>query len=193
MIATNNIRFGHSGEVNRSDLFDLLIAGDSHWNPDISGLFLFGRRLAARAVSENAPNSLVMTSLLSKSCQFVASGTISDEGWTGDSLLASGSYDWLLCNLGEAVAETIRLQPTTKRFLATVVPNYFRQLHIESQRRLFMDGGFMTHIERSNFCSNRYHTNAMTIARWADSLRDTFIDTPDMEFFFPFIDIPASV
>jgi hypothetical protein len=33
----------------------------------------------------------------------------------------------------------------------------------------------------------------MTIARWADSLRDTFIDTPEMEFFFPFIDIPASV
>ena len=56
MIATNNIRFGHSGEVNRSDLLDLLIAGDSHWNPDISGLFLLGRRLAARAVSENAPN-----------------------------------------------------------------------------------------------------------------------------------------
>lgn len=193
MIATNSIRFGHSGEVNRSDLLDLLIAGDSHWNPRISGLFHYGRQLAARAVSENAPNSLVVTSLLMKSCQFVASGTISEEAWTGDSLLASGTYDWLHSNLGEAVAETIRLQPTTKRFLATVVPNYFRQLHIESQRRLFMDGGFMTHVERSTFCSNRYHTNAMTIARWADSPSDAFIDTPEMDFFFPFIDIPASV
>jgi hypothetical protein len=87
MIATNNIRFAHSGEVNRSDLLDLLMAGDCHWNPRISGLFHYGRQLAARAVSENAPNSLVVTSLLMKSCQFVASGTISDDAWTGDSLL----------------------------------------------------------------------------------------------------------
>jgi|JI7StandDraft_1071085.scaffolds.fasta_scaffold35480_3 predicted HD phosphohydrolase len=191
MIATKNVRIGYSEAVTRGELQDLLIAGDRHWNPRISGLFYYGRQLAARAVSENAPNSLVVSSLLLKSCQFVASGTISEEAWTGDSLLASGAYDWLHCNLGEAVAETIRLQPTTKRFLATVVPNYFRQLHIESQRRLFMDGGFMTHIERATFCGNRYHANAMTIARWADSPSDVFVDTPEMEFFFSFVDSVA--
>ena len=78
------------------------------------------------------------------------------------------TFDWMVKNFGEEIAEVIRLQPAAKRFLATVVPKYFSRLNIGSQRSIYSEGGFMTVAERISFGKNRCHQNAMKVASWID-------------------------
>ena len=126
------VRIG-ANQISAAQLFELLQAGSEHWDPSVSDLFLKARQLASNAVSENSETSLVVSALLFHPCQALASGELRAGHWTSDSLLKTGTYDWLEENFGEEVAETIRLQPYAKRFLATVVPRYFSKLDSERQ------------------------------------------------------------
>jgi len=170
-----------------SEIFELLQAGDKHWDLTVSNLFFQARQLAASAVSENSETMLVVSALLFRPCQILASGSVQAGDWTSDSLLETGTYDWLVRNFGDEIAETIRLQPVAKRFLATVVPKYFGLLNTAEQRVLLSDGGFMTSSERMSFGKNRCHNNAMKIASWIDRGTDRCLEIPEMNFFLPFV------
>ena len=171
-----------------SEVFELLQAGDKHWDLTVSNLFFQARQLAASAVSENSETMLVVSALLFRPCQILASGSVQAGEWTSDSLLETGTYDWLVRNFGDEIAETIRLQPVAKRFLATVVPKYFGLLNTAEQRVLLSDGGFMTSSERMSFGKNRCHNNAMKIASWIDRGTDRCLEIPEMNFFVPFVE-----
>lgn len=171
-----------------SEVFELLQAGDKHWDLTVSNLFFHARQLAANAVSENSETLLIVSALLFRPCQILASGTVQAGDWTSDSLLETGTYDWLVRNFGDEIAETIRLQPVAKRFLATVIPKYFGLLNTAEQRVLLSDGGFMTSSERMSFGKNRCHNNAMKIASWIDRGTDRCLEIPEMDFFLPFVE-----
>jgi len=171
-----------------SEVFELLQAGVKHWDLTDTNLFFQARQLAASAVSENSETMLVVSALLFRPCQILASGSVQAGEWTSDSLLETGTYDWLVRNFGDEIAETIRLQPVAKRFLATVVPKYFGLLNTAEQRVLLSDGGFMTSSERMSFGKNRCHNNAMKIASWIDRGTDRCLEIPEMDFFLPFVE-----
>ena len=171
-----------------SEVFELLQAGDKHWDLTVSNLFFQARQLASSAVSENSETMLVVSALLFRPCQILASGSVQAGDWTSDSLLETGTYDWLAGHFGREVAETIRLQPLAKRFLATVVPKYFGLLNTHEQRIVLSDGGFMTAAERMSFNNNSCHNNAMKIASWIDRGTDRCLEIPEMDFFLPFVE-----
>ena len=100
-----------ANQISAAQMCELLKAGSEHFHPSVSGLFLKARQLASNAVSENAETSLVVSALLFYPCQALASGILTAGHWTSESLLKTGTYDWLEENFGEEVAETIRLQP----------------------------------------------------------------------------------
>lgn len=180
------VRIG-ANYASAAKMYDLLEVGNRHWDPSVSALFLKARQLAAHAVSENSETVLVVSALLFYPCQSLASGKMVSGSWTSDSLLKSGTYDWLEEHFGEDVAETIRLQPFAKRFLATVVPSYFSKLDAECQQRVFSEGGLMTSYETTAFSQHRCHFNSMKIARWLDQGVNRCLEVPEMEFFVPFI------
>ncbi len=181
------VRIGpHSSTT--AELFELLQAGDKHWDSTVSNLFFQARQLAANAVSENAETTLIVAALLFRPCQILASGTLQAGDWTSDSIHETGTYEWLVVNFGKEVAETIRLQPFAKRFLATVIPKYFSILTTEAQRRVLSDGGFMSASERMTFGNNRCHHHAMKIASWIDRGVDRCVEIPEIEFFLPFVE-----
>ena len=169
------------------ELFELLQAGNRHWDRSVSSIFFQARHLAASAVSENSETSLIVSALLFRPCQILACGSFQAGDWTSDSLHETGTYDWMVKNFGEEIAEVIRLQPAAKRFLATVVPKYFSRLNIGSQRSIYSEGGFMTVAERISFEKNRCHQNAMKVASWIDRGVDRYLDLPEMDFFLPFV------
>lgn len=171
-----------------AELFELLQAGNMHWDRSVSSLFFQARHLAASAVSENSETSLIVSSLLFRPCQILASGSLQAGDWTSDSLHETGTYDWLVKNFGGEVAETIRLQPFAKRFLATVIPKYYSFLNVGDQRNIQSDGGFMTVLERMTFGKNRCHHHAMQIASWIDRGVDRCLEIPEMDFFIPFVE-----
>ncbi len=170
------------------ELFELLQAGNLHWDRSVSSIFFQARHLAASAVSENSESSLVVSALLFRPCQILASGSLQAGDWTSDSLLETGTYDWLVKNFGDEVAETVRLQPHAKRFLATVIPKYYSFLNIHDQRCILSDGGFMSVTERMTFGKNRCHHHAMKIASWIDRGVDRCLEIPEMDFFLPFVE-----
>ncbi len=118
----------------------------------------------------------------------LACGFFQAGDWTSDSILEKGTHDWLLRNFGGEVAETIRLQPIVKRFLATVVPDYFGLLDTVEQRSILSDGGFMTASERMSFGNLRCQSHAMKIASWIDRGVGRYLEIPEMDFFFPIIE-----
>jgi len=190
MIAIRDRGFGFGRKVPSSmtELFELLQAGDRHWDLSISNIFFQSRQLAASAVSENSETTLIVAALLFRPCQILACNSFQAGDWTSDSLLETGTYDWLMKYFGDEIAETIRLQPIAKRFLATVVPDYFGSLNTAQQRCIFSEGGFMTSSERTNFGNSRRHHHAMRIASWIDLGVGRYLDIPDMSFFLPFVE-----
>ena len=171
-----------------SEVIEMLQMGDSHAESSISKFFLQARQLAAIAVSENSETLLVVSALLFHPCQMLYTGSMLAGDWTIDSLLETGTYDWMSGNFGEEVAETIRLQPVAKRFLSTVVPKYFGLLSTNAQRSLIADGGLMNSSERMVFGKNRFHSNAMKLASWIDRGFDRCLEVPEMNFFLPFVE-----
>jgi predicted HD phosphohydrolase len=171
-----------------SELFELLLAGDNHWDLTVSNVFFEARRLASLAVSENSDANLIVAALLVRPCQMLACGSLQAGDWTSNSLLETGTYDWLVKNFGDEVSELIRMQPAAKRFLATVIPDYFRSLKLDEQKNFFHEGGYMTSAEKTHFSNLRRHNRVMRIANWIDQGVSRYIEVPQMEFFLPFVE-----
>ncbi len=92
-------------------IVEFLYVGLEHDSPDIRRHIREATQIASLAASENAESSMVVASLLYMPCQMLARGEYSAEMWSGDSLLESGTHDWLLEHFGPEIAEVIRLQP----------------------------------------------------------------------------------
>ena len=170
-----------------SEMFELLLGGDEHWDKSVRNIFASARQLAARAVSENSKPSLIVSALLLYPCQILASGSYQAGDWTSDSLHESGTYDWLHHHFGEEIAETLRLKHFAHRFLATVIPRYYGGMNTASQKSFFGEGGLMSDLERIAFCRHRFHQNSIQLVHWIDQGVDRYWDVPDMDFFLPFV------
>ncbi len=179
--------FGEPSAFGTDGLFALLQAGDKHWDMLVANLFFEARRLAAIAVSENSETSLVVSALLLRPCQILACGTFQAGDWSSDSLIQTGTYNWLVKNFGEEISETIRLQPIAKRFLATVIPSYYGLMNINDQRAIHSEGGFMSSSERTHFGSLVRHHRALKVANWIDRGVERYLEIPEMSFFLPFV------
>ncbi len=169
------------------DILEHIQVGSNHSCKTVSNVFLESRHLAARALSENADNALIVAALLCKPCQMIASGTFDCAEWNSETLIATGTLDWLEEHFGAEIAETIRLVPHSRRYLSSVVPRYFDRLSLDCQRAVLQDGGCMTAIDRQLFSKSRYQKNAFMLSRWLDEGIDKWLDLPDIEFFFPFV------
>ncbi|MEQ1829324.1 MAG: hypothetical protein ABL921_25390 [Pirellula sp.] len=187
MIAQWNPRISGIRRCSANELLQELRNGCSHINSAVATVYCEARHLAAKAVAENADNALIVSALLWKPCQMLACGTFDASDWTSDSLAETGTIEWLCEHFGDEVGETIRLVPHARRFLASVVPEYFANLSVTSQKSVFTDGGFMSWAERQIFATRRFQRNAIQIATWADQGADRWLDLPDVEFFFPFV------
>lgn len=179
---------GLERDATYTDLFELLLAGDKHWDQSVTNIFVQSRHLASHAVSENAKTSLVASALLFHTCQILASGSLQAGDWTSDTLYETGTYDWLFKHFGEEVAETIRLQHVAKRFLATVVPKYQRNPNDRLLQLIHSESTCMTLSERIAFCNDPFYNNALKLACWIDRGFNRHDDVPEMEFFVPFIE-----
>lgn len=139
--------------------------------------------IAQRAQAEQAEDEMVAAALLFQPCQILFTNNFSPKPWNSDSLLESGTYDWLSENFDSVVAETIRMQPHTRRYLASVVGGYYRQLDDERRHQLLEDGGLMSHDTRIAFSRGKYFCNSLRLARWIDQVTQARLDCMDPRYF----------
>ncbi len=189
MIAIGRRHFLQDGahDAANQEMFELLLGGDQHWDLTVANIFFRARLVAALALSENSKPALIISALLVHPCQILASGCYQAGDWSSDSLYESGTYDWLIRNFGEEIADTVRLSHAAKRFLATVIPKYYGRQSLPSQKLMFSEGGFMSVAEREAFCKNRFHNNAVKVVGWIDKGVDRCLEVPEMSFFIPFV------
>jgi predicted HD phosphohydrolase len=187
MIAMRRTRPNGLRRCVEQEILDQLRLGTHHSSKSVSAVFLEARHLAAKALSENADNAMVVAALLCKPCHMIASGNFDCLEWTSESLISTGTLDWLEDHFGVEIAESIRLIPHSRRYLASVLPRYFDRLSRDCQQAVLLDGGCMTAVDRQLFSKARYQKNAFLLSRWLDEGIDKWLDLPDIEFFFPFV------
>jgi predicted HD phosphohydrolase len=139
--------------------------------------------IAQRAKAELAEDSLIAAALLYRPCQSLFTGIYSPKSWSSDSLLETGTYDWLSENFDSVVAETIRLQPHARRYLATVVGRYYDQLTEDERCQISRDGGIMSHNASVAFARGRYFTQSLRLARWINQVTQAGLDCLDIRHF----------
>lgn len=169
-------------------IVEFLYLGLEHEDSDVRRRIREATHIASRAASENAESPMVVASLLYIPCQMLARGEYSSEMWSGDSLLESGTHDWLLEHFGADIAEVIRLQPHAFRYLSSVVPGYFQRLDAEVQKRVYREGGMLSPDEQFAFANSRYFANAMRLSRWIDKRAERWMESHDVDFFAYFIE-----
>ncbi len=158
--------------------------------------------IAQRAKAEHAEDSMVAAALLYRPCQSLFTGIYSPKSWSSDSLLESGTYDWLSENFDSAVAETIRLQPHARRYLASVVgrsakkrlspqsavSRYYDQLAEDERCQISRDGGIMSHNASVAFARGKYFTQSLRLARWINQVTQAGLDCMDIRHFERILD-----
>jgi len=168
-------------------IIEFLYLGLEHQDPGVRRRIRQATHIASRAASENAELPMVVASLLYVPCQMLALREYSEEMWTGDSLLESGTVDWLLHHFGYEIGEIIRLQPHAFRYLSSVVPGYYQRIDGEVQKLVFREGGMMSPDEQFAFANSRYFANAMRLSRWIDKKSERWLEAHDVDFFAYFI------
>ena len=147
-------------------------AGLEHWDEEIRGQFWRSLELAARALQERASEGLVLTAALYHPCHMLPCRIYHKLCWTSDSLIESGTLDWLTENFGESVAEVIRLQSHVNRYLASINAEFRQALGRDAYQDFCRSGGEMSHWSKLAFSRNRYFSPAMQLARCVHLTRD---------------------
>lgn len=152
------------------DLAQFFQDGMRHDNLSISNQFFFSVQIAERAIGEDASESMIICGLLYYPCQMLATRRYSIEPWNSDSLIESGTYDWLVDLAGEEIAESIRLQPHVRRYLASISPRYSQKMDENQRAQIQRDGGPLSVESRHAFAALKYFSPAMQLARWIDQI-----------------------
>lgn len=154
-----------------ADLSEFYQDGLEHTNRLIRRQFVDSVEIARQAICEDASEAMVSAALLLRPCHMLANRCYLAESWNSDSLIESGTLDWLVELAGEEVAEVIRLQPHTHRYLVSINPGHYRRLDEHERSQIRRDGGELSLQARRVFARGRYFSQAMQLARWIERAR----------------------
>lgn len=150
---------------------------------DVQKQFRESAAIAQRAIAEQAEDALIVASLLYRPCHMLFTCTYTPKSWNSDSLIESGTYDWLSENFDSVVAETIRLQPHARRYLASVVGRFYAQMDEDGRGEISQSGGIMTHDASVAFARGKYFTQSLRLARWINQVSQARLDCMDSGHF----------
>lgn len=163
------------------DLLQFFRAGLSHPELAVRRQFQKSAMLSRCAIVESGDDSMVTAALLFQTCHMLSQREFSSKPWDSDSIIESGTLDWLVEYFGESVAETIRLQPHARRYLASVNSRYSQQLDDQQRQQMSVDGGEMSRCAAVAFANGRFFSQAMQLARWIHQTLDQNQYTPDID------------
>jgi phosphonate degradation associated HDIG domain protein len=126
---------------------------------------------AALAVSEGAPDHLIVAALLHDVGHLLDG---QDENLATRGL--DGQHEelgcaWLTTHFEPEVTEPIRLHVAAKRYLCAVDPSYLASLSPSSCLSLSLQGGLMNPGECLQFESNLHFQDAVRLRRWDDTAK----------------------
>jgi predicted HD phosphohydrolase len=136
--------------------------------------------IAQRAKAERAEDAMIVASLLYRPCHMLFTCAYSPKPWNSDSLLETGTYDWLTENFDNSVAETIRLQPHARRYLASVKRPYYDQLDENDRCEISREGGIMSQNASVAFARGPFFTQSLRLARWINQVALARLDCMDL-------------
>ncbi|AMV34174.1 hypothetical protein VN12_18740 [Pirellula sp. SH-Sr6A] len=190
MIAVESFASGRPRlRASSEDIYQFIDGGLRHPDRRIRKRFLRSAAAAAQGISENACVTSIVATLFSGCSEMFVLGCYFDRDASADSLLETHAYDWLALQFGSDVAELVRLQFSARRFLSTVIPQYFPRLALAHQREVFGGGGFMNPFEKQVFTESPFYLRALAIVRWLEQANEGRVDIPDIEFFMVFLEL----
>ncbi|MBD2447807.1 HD domain-containing protein [Nostoc sp. FACHB-152] len=86
-----------------------------------------------------------------------------------------------------AVTEPIRLHVVAKRYLCSVVPEYWDSLSAASKRSLELQGGIFSPEQAEQFIQQPYAQDAVQLRIFDDKAKISNLSTPDLNYFIPFM------
>ncbi|HYX18127.1 MAG TPA: HD domain-containing protein [Nostoc sp.] len=86
-----------------------------------------------------------------------------------------------------AVTQPIRLHVVAKRYLCSVVPEYWESLSAASKRSLELQGGIFSPEQAEKFIQQPYAQDAVQLRIYDDKAKITNLPTPDLNHFTQFI------
>lgn len=98
------------------------------------------------------------------------------------------AYHWLKTNLGDSVAEPVRLHVAAKRYLCTTDKSYLSVLSPTSHKSFLDQGGPMNESELLTFEQNPFHRDALALRVIDDTAKDPNMQTPEISHFLNYID-----
>src|SRR5262249_29768275 len=94
---------------------------------------------------------------------------------------------WLARWFGPDVTEPVRLHVAAKRYLCAAEPNYFTKLSSDSVRSLALQRGRMSESEMAKYRANPHAKAATALRRFDEGAKVKCLETPPVEYFFPYI------
>lgn len=153
--------------------------GFHHPMRDVRKQFRESLAIALRAQAERAESAMIAAALLYRPCHMLFTGKFTSQPWNSDSLIESGTYDWLTEKFDCAVAETIRLQSHVRRYLASVVGHYYGQLDDDDHCEISQNGGIMSYQASVAFARGKYFTLSLRLSRWINQANQAQWDSLD--------------
>lgn len=86
-----------------------------------------------------------------------------------------------------AVTEPIRLHVVAKRYLCSVVPEYWDSLSTGSKRSLELQGGIFSSEQAETFIHQPYAQDAVQLRIYDDKAKITNLQTPELNHFIQFM------
>ncbi len=136
---------------------------------------------AALAVSEGAPDRLVVAALLHDVGHLLDGQDESLAGRGVDGRHEEAGCAWLARHFGPEVTEPIRLHVAAKRYLCATDAAYLDGLSPASRLSLELQGGRMDDRERADFERHPFHQDAVRLRHWDDAAKVPGLDSPGTE------------
>lgn len=130
---------------------------------------------------ENAPPALVVAALLHDVGHLVESlpEDIAEQGI--DARHEEIGQAWLRERFGPDVCDPVRLHVAAKRYLCATDPDYFSLLSPASVLSLKLQGGPMSPADMTEFESNPFFRDAVTLRRWDDQAKIQSLTTEPLQ------------
>lgn len=142
------------------------------------------------AEREGQDEALVVASFLHDIGHIIEVDGTLPEGCTEDlhDFHEEKSYPWLRDNLGERIAQSVRLHVAAKRYLCTTNESYLNLLSKTSVKSFYDQGGMMSAEEIATFQANEFFEEAVALRLLDDKAKDEQAQTPPLAYFLEKID-----